>query len=83
MDAKTLKAVGKCLIQFDNIASFMEEQEFWCNVCDCAKVNSEKPETGKFFQGGGCIRTFGPNKGNTGDWEHFIFAICSDCLNKD
>lgn len=28
----------------------LSEKEFWCNCCDGNVVNSEKPESGKFYR---------------------------------
>ena len=81
MPEKTLRAIGKIIHQFDNIANFLVRQEYWCEKCDGNVVDSDNPDSGKFFQVSGCIRklTF-KEKEDTGDWETVIFALCKSCL---
>ncbi len=49
-------------------------QEFWCSVCDCALVNSENPETGKFYLVAG-------NQAHSvrDDYHMILFAVCRNC----
>ena len=62
-------------------ASFVKNEEFWCNNCDCYKVHSDKPETGKFFSQHG--HTWNVGKRETDDYYVMIvFAICTECLEE-
>lgn len=82
------------LFKFDNIRNFFVHQEFWCNICDYNQVDSDKPESGHWFQVGGHVRqkaTLKSLKGqdksrhdsdDTGDYENVIFAVCMECYNK-
>ena len=80
-----LKALGRAILQFDNIQQYLEPQSFWCTECDHKMVDSDRPETGKFFQVGGHVRKcrFQSHRPDTTeDHEIVIFAICTECLNK-
>ena len=53
-------------------------QRFWCNKCDAKIVDTEKPETGKFyvqFGHGYSAR----DKDYTGDYTGVMFALCPEC----
>lgn len=83
MDEKTMRAVARNVLQFDNISKFLVRQEFWCAECDHCKVDSDLPDSGKFFQVFGHVRKIiGKNPNDTGDYEAVIFAICANCLAK-
>lgn len=83
MDEKTMRAIARNVLQFDNIQKFLVRQEFWCSECDHFKVNSEFPDSGKFFQVSGHVREFRHEAlGDTGHHEAIIFAICANCLAK-
>ena len=79
-DHKTLAAIGRRVFQFDNIDKFVESQQHWCSDCDQVIVDTDKPETGKWFHVAGCI--YGA-RCKLEDHENVIFAICTDCLAKD
>jgi hypothetical protein len=54
-------------------------QVFWCNRCDNQKVDSENPDTGRFFV------VFGHVYDDTteqydGDYRGVMFAVCKGCL---
>ena len=84
MDDKTMRAIARNVLQFDNIQKFLVRQEFWCSECDHSKVDSSNPNSGRFFQVGGHVRKFeDEGLGDTGDYESVIFAICANCLAKD
>ena len=59
----------------------LKGEKFWCNVCDGFLVDSEKKETGQFFQVFGHIRNVRQSE-EIGKFEQLIFAICYDCLSK-
>jgi hypothetical protein len=55
-------------------------QQFWCKKCDRVSVDSEKPETGSFFN------VFGhmwdrETKEYDGEYVGVMFAVCTGCLN--
>jgi len=55
------------------------KQIFWCNHCDAKQVDSNKPETGRFFV------VFGhswsqSHKEYEGEYTGGMFALCEDCL---
>ena len=56
------------------------QTEFWCNVCDGNKVDSQKPETGKFFYASGHIWHGIQVDEPVGDHTMIILAVCCDCL---
>jgi hypothetical protein len=51
---------------------YKSPQVYWCHICDANKVDSERPETGKFYH------VFG-HEFETGDYTSVFFAICPDC----
>ena len=54
--------------------------EYWCSWCDVWTVNSNQPETGKFFTVFGQLHTQeGPGTGNQAQ---VTFAICTHCLKE-
>jgi hypothetical protein len=53
-------------------------KEYWCHFCDARVVNSEKPETGMFFQAFG-HQYLGKEKPD-GDYHSVLFAVCHECL---
>ena len=53
---------------------FKSTQVYWCHNCDSRKVDSSKPETGKFFQ------QFG-HEFETGDYTSVFYALCPNCIN--
>ena len=78
---KTLEALGRVIHQFDGIDNFVERQEYWCAKCDYYVVDSQNPNSGKFFQMSGCIRKHSfDKKDTTGEWETVLFALCNSCL---
>ena len=56
--------------------------EFWCHVCDAVIVDSEKPETGTFYQATGHRVNFAKEE-VTSHYETLVFAVCPDCKLKD
>ena len=53
-------------------------QEFWCSECDSVKVDSEKPETGRFFI------VFGhafdqATKEYDGEYTGVMYSVCFNC----
>ena len=54
-------------------------QEFWCEHCDGYVVDSQKPESGKFFTVGG--HSYSSKTKDYDDmYGHIMFALCSHCL---
>ena len=58
----------------------MKPQNFWCSVCDLNIVDSEKPETGDFYEIHGHQRG---TENEIGDYHSVLFAICPDCKLED
>lgn len=54
-------------------------QTFWCSECDANLVDSEKPETGKFFVHFGHAFN-SETKEFDGDYVGVMSAICHKCL---
>lgn len=60
----------------------LKDQQFWCDECDAVLVDSNKPDSGKFFMQSGCAIPF-TQLGNIkeyGDYAAVVFAICAQCL---
>jgi len=59
---------------------------FWCQNCDCRKVDSLNKDTGTFFETGG-HKIHSHYKDNSGpylthdEWHsRIVWAVCSECL---
>jgi hypothetical protein len=53
---------------------------FWCKRCDDKVVDSQKPETGKFFTIDG--HTYNSKTNNyDGNYDVLMFAVCNSCIN--
>jgi hypothetical protein len=59
-------------------ALFIKGEEFWCGECDNTKVDSDKPETGTFYQVFGHQYVPGTQPGSN-DYHSVIFALCPKC----
>lgn len=56
-------------------------QAFWCNCCDNSIVDSDKPDTGKFFVQFGHAYS-AEEKEYSGEYLGVMYALCPACLNK-
>lgn len=56
-------------------------QKFWCNSCDSWQVDSENPETGKFFVQFGHSYS-AEEQEYSGDYHGVMFAFCTHCLSR-
>lgn len=52
---------------------------FWCSSCDSRHVDSENPESGKFFVQFGHSYNRESQEYN-GDYRGVMFALCNTCL---
>jgi len=58
-----------------------QTEQFWCSVCDAKPVDSDKPETGRFFvQFGHTYKQ--STRQYDGNYVGVMFALCSDCIKK-
>lgn len=56
-------------------------QEYWCNCCDNQIVDSEQPNTGRFFlQSGHSYNK--ETREYDGEYSMVLFAFCTVCLNQ-
>ena len=59
-----------------------ETLSFYCNHCDGAIVNSDYPETGKFYITWGHVwKGIGKESPMNTAYEAVINAVCTQCLN--
>jgi len=56
--------------------------KLWCHVCDAKVIDSEKPESGKFYQVTGHIVDF-RKKEVTDEYTTVAFAVCPSCKCKN
>jgi hypothetical protein len=60
------------------LASFVKDEQFWCNKCDLRSVDSDDSSTGHFYSQFG--HTWNPTTRKTnGEYHMIIFALCPDC----
>jgi hypothetical protein len=61
----------------------IEPQQFWCDECDENRVDSQQPETGKFYSQFGHKYRYDHfrKEGIIEEWTQVIYAICSSCLD--
>ena len=66
------------MINVFNRATFVKGEVFWCSECDNRTVDSDKPETGTFYQVFGHQYVPGTQPGSN-DFYSVIFALCPKC----